>query len=388
MSVFGIVCETNPIHNGHKYLIRSAREQGAEAIVCVMSGNTVQRGEFAIADKYLRAEALIRCGADLVLELPYPWASASAEYFSRAAISILRHFCDTVIFGSECGDIDLLKCAADAACSYEFKDEFNAKISNGVPAAKLYFDMLEVCAGIKLSSNDLLGVEYIKTARHLSSHIDFRTVVRKGDSYTSLEISDQSFPSAMSIRRQWQEKNTENIEKYIPEEALKIYKNAIEEEKITDYGMLDTILLSFFRLHGGSDFENIAGAGGGVANRICEMAHKARSADELMELVKNKRYTDASLRRTMLYCMSGVTKDILEDLPKEALLLAANENGRVLISKNRKRDGVKIVTKPADLDMSLQQNILMKRIDSIYTLLFNEHSESYEFMKRKPYIAK
>ena len=223
MSVFGIVCETNPIHNGHKRLIDAARVSGAETIVCVMSGNTVQRGEFAIADKYLRAEALLKCGADLVLELPYPWASSSAEYFSRAAISILMRCCDTVIFGSECGDISLLENAADIANTTEFRDEFNKMISDGAPAARSYFDMLEKRIGAKLSSNDLLGVEYIKAAKYLNSDIGFRTVKREGDCYTSDTIIDEIFPSAMAIRNAWLRQNTENIEKYIPDEALDIY---------------------------------------------------------------------------------------------------------------------------------------------------------------------
>ena len=112
MADLGIICEVNPLHGGHQYLIESARKMGAERIVCVMSGNTVQRGEFAIADRYARAETLIRSGADLVLELPFPWSAGSAERFARGGLSILRHFCDGVIFGSECGDADALAEAA------------------------------------------------------------------------------------------------------------------------------------------------------------------------------------------------------------------------------------------------------------------------------------
>ena len=113
MSVFGIVSEFNPFHLGHEYLIRSARDMGADSVVCVMSGNATQRGELAITDKYTRAEAALCGGADLVLELPFPWSSASAESFALAGISVLNSFCDTVIFGSECGDIELLKKIAE-----------------------------------------------------------------------------------------------------------------------------------------------------------------------------------------------------------------------------------------------------------------------------------
>ena len=118
MKNIGIVCEFNPLHNGHERLLRYARELGAQRVVCVMSGNATQRGELAVLDKYTRAKAAIASGADLVIELPYPWSSASAEYFARAAIAVLSGFCDTLLFGSECGDIELLKNAAKRNRTY------------------------------------------------------------------------------------------------------------------------------------------------------------------------------------------------------------------------------------------------------------------------------
>ena len=134
------------------------------------------------------------------------------------------------------------------------------------------------------------------------------------------------------------------------------------------------------------DFEGVVGASGGLANRICEMSHKASSADELLALVKNKRYTDSNIRRTMLYCMAGVERQQIEALPEETLLLAANAKGRELLATNRKKEGMKILSKPADLDMSLPQNILAQRIDSIYTLLFNKKQPSDKYIKKGPII--
>ena len=386
MSVFGIVCETNPIHNGHKYLITSAKELGASAVVCVMSGNTVQRGEFAIADKYTRAKALLRCGADLVLELPFPWSCSSAEHFADAAINILRNFCDTVIFGSESGDISLLKRAAKTAVSAEFKGEYSERLSEGEPAARLFFDMLKKVSENDFGSNDILGVEYIKAAIAQGTNIDFVTVRRKGDGYTFSKMFNEEYPSAMSIRKLWSDGNIEGLEKYIPAEACELYKSAIRNGDITDTTALDAILLSFFRLHNGIDFEDVEGTSGGLANRICEMSHKARSADELMELVKTKRYTDANIRRTVMYCLSGVTRQHIEESPREVLLLAANDRGRELLAKSRKTEGTRVVTKPADLDMSLSQNILMKRVDGIFTLLRKNALSSDTYLKKGPYI--
>ena len=387
MSVFGIVCETNPIHNGHKHLIDMAIEKGASAVVCVMSGNTVQRGEFAIADKYVRAEALLKCGADLVLELPFPWSAASAEYFASAAISVLRDFCDNVIFGSECGDINILSRAAEFAADPSFKEKYNLLLLAGEPAAGAYFDMLEKVSGAKLNSNDLLGVEYIKAARTLSADIEFSTIKRLGDNYTSTEVSDSVYPSAMSIRKLWQENKTENMEEYMPYDAIDVYKNAIYNNCIISASRLDTALLTFFRTHNGADLEGIAGASGGLGNRICEMAHRARSAEELLTLVKTKRYTDANIKRTILYCMSGVKKWHIEALPEETLLLSVNKKGRALLSKKRKSGGIKVVTKPADRDASLPQNILSDRIDAVYTLLREDILPSDIYKTKGPYIT-
>ena len=386
MSVFGIVCETNPIHNGHKLLIDTAKEMGASTVVCVMSGNSVQRGEFAIADKYVRAEALLRCGADLVLELPFPWSSSSAEYFALAAVSMLRHFCDKVIFGSECGNINILSDAAEYAGGADFKREYNILLADGAPAAGTYFKMLERCTGETLSSNDLLGIEYIKAAKKLQADLKFVTLRRKGDGYTSKCVTERAYPSAMAVRKLWRENITTNMSEYMPQEAVEIYSRAVNEKNIMDDSVLDTVLLTFFRMHTGSDFEGVVGASGGLANRICEMSHKASSADELLALVKNKRYTDSNIRRTMLYCMAGVERQQIEALPEETLLLAANAKGRELLATNRKKEGMKILSKPADLDMSLPQNILAQRIDSIYTLLFNKKQPSDKYIKKGPII--
>ena len=200
MSVFGIVSEFNPFHLGHEYLIRSARDMGAESVVCVMSGNATQRGELAITDKYTRAEAALCGGADLVLELPFPWSSASAESFAFAGISVLSSFCDTVIFGSECGDIELLRRVAEFTSSPEFKERYTALLTNGEQSAAAYAALVGEVSSTALSSNDLLGVEYIKAAKTLGVDLNFVTVKREGSAYRSAEMSSGDFDSAMAIR--------------------------------------------------------------------------------------------------------------------------------------------------------------------------------------------
>ena len=143
MSDYGIVCEFNPFHNGHAYLFKKARESGADRIICVMSGNAVQRGELAMTDKYRRARTALECGADLVLELPYPWSSAGAEFFANAATYIASFFCDTLFFGSEQGNGDALMDAARVCESAEFLNRFKERTASGEGAAAVFASLLE-----------------------------------------------------------------------------------------------------------------------------------------------------------------------------------------------------------------------------------------------------
>ena len=386
MRNFGIICEVNPLHNGHQYLIDSAKRLGADRIICVMSGNTVQRGDFAILDKYVRAEALVKCGADIVLELPFPWCSGSAESFSRAGISILRHFCDTVIFGSECGDVELLKRAAEIVGSEAFRDEYKIKLNDGIGAAGLYYDMIKKYTDAEISSNDLLGMEYIRGARELDANLNFVTVTRKGDAYMSSEITDEAFPSATALRVLWNSGKFEDSRAMIPQNAFSVFEKAIKNGEITKYKQLDAFWLSFFRLHDVEYFKNVIGYESGIINRFCHMSHQATRADELLSLVKTKRYTDAHIRRVMLYCLAGVKEDDICATPKSSLLLAANDKGRELLSENRKDNPYSVITKPADIDISLRQNILSSRIESIFALAHDTRWKTDKTYKQRPYI--
>ena len=294
MSDFGIICEVNPLHGGHRYLIESARSIGAGRVVCVMSGNTVQRGEFAVTDKYARAEMLIANGADLVLELPFPWCSGSAEQFSRGAISILKDVCDTVIFGSECGDIELICRAATLASSEEFREEYRRRTKSGEGAASAYFSLLSERVGIELSSNDILGVEYIKAAKKLGAELDFYTVARKGSAYRESSLEPMKNPSATALRNEWRSGRV-SLEEYMPSQAIEGYERAFDNGEITDNSLLERAYLMFFRLSRSEDLSGIAEAEGGIADRLCLLARESKDFESFWDAFRTKRYTDAKL---------------------------------------------------------------------------------------------
>ena len=381
---FGIVCEFNPFHNGHKYLFEAARKMGAENIVCAMSGNAVQRGSLAVADKYLRAEAVIKSGADLVIELPFPWSSASAEYFASAGIRVLAPYCDAVIFGSECGDIQLLKRAADVSLSESFKDEFERRKKSGEGAAEAYFSLLSKYVGSELLSNDILGVEYIKAAKKQGVELEFYTVKRSGNGYNDEKLTPSEFPSATAIRKAWNE-GKDAFEEYMPKEATAVYKRAFDCGDITDEKILENAYLTFFRLCKEEDLLGIAEAEGGIADRICAIAKESKNFEEFWNALKTKRYTDAKLRRALLFSLTLVKKELLAKSPEYTYLLGANNNGRKLLSSVKKaslQENIKLITKPADTCKDSLQFDAEYRLNAIFSLA-RENSVSVGDMYRK-----
>ena len=366
MSVYGIICEFNPFHNGHKRIIDEAKRLGAECVVVAMSGNAVQRGELAALDKYTRAKAAVLCGADLVLELPFPWSSASAESFAECGVEILSHFCDNIIFGSECGDINYLRGAAEASSSESFCLEYNSLLESGEGAAKAYCALLEREGFGDLSSNDLLGVEYIKAASKYPN-ITLHTVKRKGAEYNDTALGESACPSASAIRAAWG-KGEYELQKYIPTEALEVFDEAIKNGEITDEKMLSQALLMHFRLADPEELSRFAQADGGVANRICTIARKVSSFEELFTQLKTKRYTDAKLRRAILFCLTGVEKETLKRSPEYTTLLGASAQGRAVLSAARKDKKITVVTKPADAPTDSEQYKLGRALEAIFTL--------------------
>ncbi len=386
MSTFGIVCEFNPFHNGHARLFAEARARGAERIVCVMSGNAVQRGELAVCDKYIRAEAAVRAGADLVLELPYPWSACTAEHFSRAAIFILSHFCDTVIFGSESGDIKLLKNAAEISSSEEFKIKYRTACERGDGSAAAFLKCLEEKKIADLSSNDILGIEYIKAAKLSGYQLDFITVKRNGTAYRDKRLTDDddgNCPSATALRFAWEQGKIAETAKYMPYEVFDVLSKA----SLTDIKKTGNSLLLALRLMRTDTLSNIAEAEGGISNRIVALANDSASFEEFLNRLYTKRYTDAKLRRAVLFCLTSVSKELVLTMPKYTTLLGANKCGCEILSSVRKQEkSLRIVTKPADAPHSTLQFEANSRLEAVFTIVNAIPRASGEGMKKTSFI--
>ena len=387
---FGIICEFNPFHKGHKYLFDKARELGAENIVCAMSGNSVQRGELAILDKYERARFALENGADLVLELPFPWSSGSAEYFAMAGIRALEPYCDALIFGSECGDIKVLKKAAELALTDEFCKALDERKKSGEGAASAYFSLIEEGIGVKLSSNDILGVEYIKSAKKCGACLEFFTVKRMGNAYRDNTVYEGEIPSASAIREALLS-NDDRVFEEVCAYTDRSLKNALEDGNITDISLLDTALLMHFRLASSTELSQYAEADGGIAERICSAARESSDFKSFWNAVKTKRYTDAKLSRAILFCLARVKRELLLQAPEYLYLLAANESGRALLSyvkKSKRNDIITVITKPADAPQIGAQFEAEKRLNAIFSLARKNALSMGEAYRKNAFIIK
>ena len=385
MKNFCIISEFNPFHNGHEYLIKKARELGADTVTCVMSGNATQRGELAIVDKYVRAEATIKSGADLVLELPFPWSSSSAEFFGAAGVSIAKCFGDVLLFGSESGDIDMLKKAAAYSESEEFRAGYTERTQRGEGSAAAYCDCLHSFGIAELSSNDLLGVAYIKAIEKQRAALEVMTVKRIGAAYNSERIEKEIFQSATALRRCIAEGN-ESAKEYMPSIMWELICREAEIGRVTDISRLDALILGYFRLKDKEEISGFAECDGGIGNRICDLAHKCTSAQELFSELRTKRYTDAKLRRAVLYALTGATEKDIRTFPEYTLLLGASTRGRELLANKKRESDVRVITKPADAPVGTRQYEIAFGLEGIFTLARENRGTTGEHLRKKAYI--
>lgn len=393
MKISGIICEYNPFHHGHAYLLSQAKEHG-DAVVCVMSGNFVQRGEAAIMDRYSRAKDALLSGADLVLELPIPFSAASAPYFALAGVEILHMIAaDTILFGSESGDIEWLWSLAEKTLSVDFTEALAKKAPEKGAAAAYY----EALGAGELPSNDILALEYLRAIRRLNSKIRPIAVTRVGDGFKALHVGESRFASATALRGLIASGETQKLAEYMPTASFELLLSAIDSgEAPASSALAERAILSFLRLSDRSEFSRIAGLGGGLGNRLKDAAMRASSLDELLRMTATKKYTDGAIRRAVLAFLLGVTHNDLDAGVAYTTVLAANSVGRELLSSLRKRS-LPILTKAADFEALCEKQPesaarirraaeLAARADSLYTLCTPLVSDSGKYTRTSAFM--
>ena len=409
MGVSGVICEFNPFHNGHAYLLSRMREAvgGEGCVICLMSGRFVQRGEAAVADPYLRGRMALAGGADLVLELPFPWSASGAEHFATAGVRVLsRLSVDTLTFGSERGDLTLLSAAAEALDSPLFGETYANLCNAGMGTATAYVEALRRVSPCSLpddfpASNDLLGIAYLRAIRRVQAEqatsLIPHVVTRLGSGYREDTLTEGAFPSATALRILLREAACDPValsamlEGSMPDRALAILLEAISRgDAPTEGDPLLPFYHTLYRLKSPADMETLAEWGGGLAGHICRQARKSATAKEFFESLRTKQYTDARLRRALLFGALGVTEQDLRAMPAYTTLLAANQRGRAYLKAWQKAnrdapDGFAVVTKPADAPEGRQKE-LSDLADGLFTLCFPTPKEAGAMYKRGPWI--
>lgn len=321
-----VICEYNPFHKGHKYLLDAMRADGCECIVAVMSGSFTQRGDVAVCSKFQRAEDALKGGADVVIELPAVYAVASAQRFAKGGCHIIKSLgsVDRVYFGSECGDIEILRSAAKATEDEKVNDIVKKLMQEGeyYPSAlqkavgEIYGE--EIAAIIK-SPNNTLGIEYMKCLE--DSGIEVRTVKRTGVEHDSDETMDD-FASASKIRELI--RKDERYQNFVPEKSKEVNNPAF-----TEYG--ERALLYALRKLSADDIKKLPDVTEGLENRIYDAVRTKSNIEEILTEIKTKRYTHARLRRILTCAMLGITKELQDRDVPYIRILGFNSCGEILI---------------------------------------------------------
>lgn len=339
MKSIGIIAEYNPFHNGHLYHIEKIKEKYPDySIILVMTGNFTERGDVSVIDKWKRTEIALKHGIDLVIELPYPFATQSADYFAYGAVTILEKLnCEKVIFGSESNSVDSLYLIANTQIDnpeFERLVKIYSKMGNNYPTALAL--ALKDLTNKKIDEpNDLLGISYIKTILKNNYKIKYETIKRTND-YHSKEL-DKEISSASSIREAL--KNNLDISKQIPKDTISYYTDL---HFIEDY--FDILKYKIMTEKDLSIYHTVEE---GIDKLLKKKINEANSYSELISLVKSKRYTYNKITRMLLHILCNFTKEkakMFKDI-SYIRILGFNDTGKSYLNKVKKNIDVPIISK-------------------------------------------
>lgn len=354
MNVIGVVCEYNPFHRGHLLHLERCRAalEGESAVLCVLSGDFVQRGEAAVYDKFIRAEAACRSGADMVIELPLPWALSSAEGFARGALGLLGALGATHLgFGSETGETAPLQELARALLEENTIEQIRERmaregnLSFAAAREQVLTERLGEKARLLRNPNDILAVEYLKAAAEQRLSLCPLAVRREGAGHD--EAAAGAGPcSASELRRRL--RAGESLEGEISEAAEAVYARArAEGRELKDPAMLEIAVLSRLRMLPREDFERLPDGGDGLGLRLWKAVQEEGRLEDIAQAAKSKRYALARLRRMCLAAALGLDRESAKGLPPYARVLAFNDRGQALLRDADENSPLPLLSKPA-----------------------------------------
>ena len=368
MKTVGLITEYNPFHNGHAYHIEKAKMlTGADRVIVVMSGDFVQRGAPAVMPKHLRAESALLSGASLILELPVCFATGSAEYFAQGSISLLNRLgcIDSICFGSECGDLHLLKeiaqILADEPIEYQTALRQALKDGASFPAARqkalnIYSDKYSEILALP---NNILGIEYLKALAKLHSKMEPFTIKRIGAGYHDMDIDGQ-FSSATAIRSdiyQLADVNSSSeslplthIQTQVPSSCHELMKKNYQTRypvKADDFSLLLKAKLLSETAGSLSHYLDMSPE---LANRILRLRNDYLSFEQFCDLLKTKELTRSRISRSFIHVLLGITNDWLTAMKAPApyaRILGFRRDHADLLGILKRTSDIPLITSPA-----------------------------------------
>ena len=327
--VTGIICEYNPLHLGHKKqldIIKAADPDGI--IVCLMSGNYVQRGFPTIVDKSIRAKAAVLAGADLVLELPITAALSSAEGFAAEGVRILSHFCTHLCFGAETGNADALMETANALLSPVFSEKLRVHLDQGLsfPAARAKA-LEEMGIDAVTKPNDILAVEYCKAILSQGTSLIPWPIARGGDYHQ--EAADEDNPSATAVRKLMVESGM--WLDFVPETVRDCFRDA----KLHTLAAGERAILAKLRTMTDSEFEAVPFGSEGLWRKLMHNARRFATLEDVITATKSKRYTRTRLDRMVMCAFLDISSEMMASPAPYVRLLAFNDKGRSILRKHK-----------------------------------------------------
>ena len=381
MAAAGIIAEYNPLHLGHCCQLRRLRALLGEEtpVICAMSGNFVQRGDFALLGKHARAEAAVRSGADLVLEIPLSWACAPAERFAQGGVEVLlgTGLVTDLVFGSESADAGAIRSATEALLGPDFPEALRRELAGPHSFAAARQRALagligEEGAEVLSRPNDILAVEYAKALSREGSEVHLVPILRQGAGH---DQDGGEYPSAGSIRRMIQEGRRAEALAAMAPAMREIYEAEEARGRAPVFAAgAERAILAQLRRMGEADFLALDAGGEGLGNRLAAAAREAASLEELLDRAKTKRYAYSRLRRLALWAYLGLRPETLPARVPYLRPLAMNQRGRALLAEARRRGALPILTKPADVRrLSPEAQAVFRRevlATDLYTLAF------------------
>ena len=395
MKTVGIIAEYNPFHNGHAYQIAAAKRMtGADYCIVVMSGNFVQRGAPAIMDKYIRAKSALLNGADLVLELPVYYALGSAEYFASGAVALLDKLgvTDTLCFGSECGDIDVLSSLSEALLheTPEFKHVLKQQMKQGMSYPQARNHALSVSAphltgsiSVLQSPNNILGMEYIKALKKRGSSIRPYTLSRQGAGYHTANL-EASYSSALAIRESLIQKGQiKYIKEQVPASSYTLMEEAFGHSFPILTKDLSALLLYKLLTEQKKGYESYLDIDDAFSDRIDHLLFSYADYDSFCEQLKAKNMTYTRVSRNLLHIFLDIRQTDMntfcsEDYIHYARLLGFKKEAEPLLSAIKERSAIPLLSKLADADKLIGTNTGRKLLDAdiqaghVYSLLIQQ----------------